>query len=356
MATKKKAAPIDIAEYVVPKTLVSAIKNEVTKRNSDLQAVINSQKSEIVGLRSQLAAMACSKAIPEGVSATQQIFSKAEPQVFVQALAQILPPTFRYEFDKTGWSSDKVPVEFQCHVNFYKDRFLVYQFLDEIGIKYKEWTKQIVLPHEWDREYLSLFLDNLRNQYVCNGQMFDKNLHFWYREHGENLVDPAKQIKKNYSEIPWQFILANPAWADDELVERIGESFKKSEYGSHMEYFLKLPVYNKNITPKHYVTIMQSIKSDDYFKKFFECDVVRSAVLKSGDDGLRRRVLGLVEVREEFPASYQEDYINEMSFDKAMQYIHRSKTFSETEKAALASNVMKRQYSKEAILERVLSD
>jgi len=356
MATKKKAAPLDIAEYAVPKTLVSAIKNEVTKRNSDLQMVIDSQKSEIIGLRAQLSAITGSKVIPNDMSATQQIFSKADPQTLVSMLSAVIPSTFHYDFERTSYSSDKIPVEFQCHVNFYKDRFLVYQFLDEIGIKYHEWTKQVVLPHEWNREYLSLFLDNLRNQYVCNGCIFEKNLHFWYKEHREKLVDPALQIKHNYSEIPWQFILSNPAWADDDLVERISSHFHKSDYGSHIGYFLRLPNYNKNMKPEHYVTIMQSMKEDEHFKKFFEHEAVKSAVFKSGDNGLKDRVLKLIEVREEFPATYQEDYINQMSFDKAMQYIHRSKIFSETEKAALASNVMKKQYSKEAILERVLSN
>lgn len=356
MATKKKAAPLDIAEYKVPKGIITTIENEVKKRNSDLQVVINSQKSEIIGLRAQLTAMAGSVKVVDNMTATQQIFSKAEAQSLVYMLAHVIPPTFNYEFEKTSWSSDRVPVEFQCHVNFYKDRFLVYQFLDEIGIKYHEWTKQVVLPHEWDREYLSLFLDNLRNQYVCNGQAFDKNLHFWYREHKENLVDPAKQIKKNYSEIPWQFILANPAWADDELVERIGEQLKKSEYGSHIDYFLKLPNYNNNMKPEHYVTILQSIKDNDQFKKFMNNTVVKSAAFKFGDSGLRDRIVKIIEIAEDFPATYQEDYINNMQFDKAMQYIHRNKVFSETEKAALASNVMRRQYSKEAILERVLSD
>jgi len=355
MATKKKPV-VDIAEYKVPASLISTIEKEVKKRNEDLQSVVESQKTEITGLRSQIAAMAGS-ALATGKTAVEEIFGKLDEERIVTMLGVAIPPTYGYTFKKSSWASDNVPIEFQCHVNFYNDRFLVYRFFDELGIKYKEWTKQVILPHEWDRDCLSLFLDNLNRQYVCNGCFFDDNLHFWYKEHKERLVDPVAQIKHdNYSEIPWQFILKNPKWADDELIERIAEKFRKNEYGSRVEGFLKLPNYNSHITAEQYITLASSIKSDEAFKKFFDSDTVRGAIFKLGGQDLRKRVLSLIEVRDFFPATYQEDYINKMPFDRAMSYIHNSKTFNETEKAGLVNNVVKRQYSKEAILERVLSD
>lgn len=354
MPTKKKTAPLDIAEYKVPRGIITTIENEVKKRNADLQAVINNQKSEIIGLRAQVNAMSASVSL-NGMSVVQEMFSKMRVENLIEVLRNAVKTTFDYSFDKSS-SWDNVPAAFQCHVIFYEERFKVYRFLDEVGIKYPEWMKQVILPHEWGKEYLSLFLDNLRNQYVCNGQTFSGNVHFWYREHKENLVDPALQITKNCSEIPWQFILMNPNWADDELIERISDALQKSGYGSHAEYFLKLPEYNKNLKPEHLIKIASKIEKDDHFKQFFNNELVRNAIFKLGDKELRGRVIKLIEVRDYFPASYQEDYINKLPFEKAIQYIHNNKTFSETEKAALVNNTVKRQYSKEAILDRVLGD
>jgi hypothetical protein len=179
-------------------------------------------------------------------------------------------------------------------------------------------------------------------------------MHFWYREHKKRLLDPMKQMTEpSYSEIPWQIILQNPLWSNDELIGKIAKKLKKQEYGSHIGYFAKLPEYNKHLSPDHILALISSV-NDEQFKSMFNNNEVSSVVFASKSESLRKRVISLIRIGENYPAAFQEDYINSLPFDKAITYIHGNKTFSEKEKAALIENRVKKQYSKGAILERVL--
>ncbi len=356
MATKKNA-PLDITTYKVPDSITKAIKNEVAKRTQELQEVVNNQKAEIIGLHAQLNAMSQSPiALTNGnTSVCQEFFAGLSPQVIIQTLRNTkMKIAFNEDFGDRDY--DRVPLEFMLHVIFYNDRFLAYRFLDEVGIKYEDWHKQIILPHEWDKECLDAFVEHERHQYVCNGCIYKDNMRFWYNEQKKDrkLLNPMRQIiESSYSEIPWQIILRNPLWADDDLIAKIAKGLKKKEYGSHMEYFVQIPEYNNHLTPDQLLTLI-SATNDEGFKKMFNFSAVSAAVFASKSESLRKRVISLIRIGEHYPAAFQEDYINSMPFDKAMSYIHNNKTFSEKEKAALIENQVKRQYSKGAILERVL--
>lgn len=355
MATKKNA-PLDIETYRVPDAITNSIKNEVAKRTSELQEVVSNQKSEIIGLRGQLSAMKQSPIVLSNgnTSVCQEFFAGLPPQIIIQTLRNTkMKVAFNEDFGDNN-SYEKIPLEFMLHVIFYNDRFLAYRFLDEVGIKYEDWHKQIILPHEWELEYLDAFVEHERKQYVCNGCIYKDNMRFWYNEHKKRLLDPMKQMTEpSYSEIPWQIILQNPLWANDELIKKITLKLKKNEYGSHIGYFTKLPEYNKHLTQDQILALVSSV-NDEQFKSMFLSSEVVSAVFASKSEVLRKRVVSLIRIGENYPAEFQEDYINGMPFDKAITYIHGNKTFSEKEKAALIENKVKQQYSKGAILERVL--
>lgn len=347
MATKKREYN---QQYEIPASITSAIKKEVKSMNADLLELVENQKAEIASLKAQIK---ISKNEPEEklTNVVKDVFSKLPEEGFDQIFSRIYNKDFN-EVTKGGWHS--APTIFTLHVNYYTNRFKIYKFFDEVGIKYEPWLKQVILPHEWTKDQLFMFLDTISNHYNCNGQTYSDNLGYWYGDQGQNLVYPEKQMKKNYSEIPWQFLLRNPLWKEDDLFSAMLKKLSDDKCNSNIRYFAELPRYC-DIKPDQIISMLK-VAEDNGFKRLFQIDKVKSAAFESKDSLIRNRAIALVNIERDFPMDYQKQYIKKLKFTEAISYVHNSPVFTETEKAAMISKIVDKQYSQIAIAERVMED
>lgn len=147
--------------------------------------------------------------------------------------------------DISGMNTEKLPLWFKLLVKHYDDKVKLFSLMDLFNVNYPDFAKQIKLPYDYNEEELDLIFNNLKKMYVCNGQIYDYNIGFWYDEfynHGINKFDIKKVFKSSsYVDIPWQLLLKNPLLVTEKYFNKIIESLKKKI--EHAHYFYRIQEY-----------------------------------------------------------------------------------------------------------------
>jgi hypothetical protein len=156
-------------------------------------------------------------------------------------IEQFLEFSFKKTFNEDGGMD--CPTWLKLFVNYYNDREVVFNLLDIAKIEYPAYAKAIQLPHEWNEQDLDLFFDTMKNHYVTNGCMYDRNLGFWYREWNTFKFDVEKCLRRSHSQTPWQFVLKNPLLNSEKYAHKIANAINGGFNGG---YFIKVFEY-KNL-------------------------------------------------------------------------------------------------------------
>lgn len=161
-----------------------------------------------------------------------------------------------YEKDyEESWSTEETPLWLGVLTEYYSHKDSIIEMFNIYNIKAPKDINNFRLPIDWNEEELDIFFDTMRNHYNCNGSFFKYNLRFW----GANSLKPVKeQCNKNYSEIPWQYILRNPLLKTEKYLKLIGEKITET----HGDSFASIYHY-QNLDEKQIKIILDNL---DYTK------------------------------------------------------------------------------------------
>ena len=145
-----------------------------------------------------------------------------------------------------GMYSESIPAWFALLFEYYEDRDNLFQIYDLFNVEYPLWAKKYKMPYEYNKEELKLFIDNIHDRYITNGEMLKCNIGFFWENVKSNQGDTfsilTSKIAFNRS-IPWQLILMNPLWKSDDLFEEIINAIKEKKSNAH--YYFAIQSYQE---------------------------------------------------------------------------------------------------------------
>jgi hypothetical protein len=207
---------------------------------------------------------------------------------------------------------NKVPAWFKCLIKYYDQKEKLFEIYDLLKVSYPQYAKNIKLPYEYNEDELDILFENLGNLYVCNGEIFDNNLGFWYREAAPFQFDITRNLKHNYAQLPWQFILKNPLLLTEKYFNKIVDAIKRN--ASHACYFCELHKY-QDLTEDQITMIAKMVLNNncdwEIYRKFLERSV---SLIK--DKNILNRLLASASTNsysgfywKKFPFEYQLKFI-----------------------------------------------
>lgn len=135
-------------------------------------------------------------------------------------------------------NSYDVPLWLITLTNYYSHKDEVIEFLKILNIKLPKNIENFRLPIDWTEAEMDIFFITVRNHSNCNGCTYEGNLKFW----GISSLDSVEeQCNRQYSDIPWQFVLRNPILKKEKFLKQIGEHF--TDKYSNWSNFLKIDEY-----------------------------------------------------------------------------------------------------------------
>lgn len=251
--------------------------------------------------------------------------------------------SFTYDTDFKEGYDNEIPKWFTLLVNYYCHKDEVINIFRLCGINLPSWVSSFRLPFDWTKDELDYFFKTIGNHYVCNGCIYSDNLRFWY---GNDLGDPkAVMSKRNYSEIPWQFVLRHPLLNTSEYCEKMAMEINK---GSNGYYFSRVVDYqtlndeNLNILINALdVSKIKGLNSNDYISSL----VLKNLSLITDEAKLNvlfpmvSKVWQAEKYIEKMPKKYYIKYLKNEGKD-AISTILESKTLTKSEKEELMSKIV----------------
>ena len=121
---------------------------------------------------------------------------------------------------------------------YYSHRSEIIDLLRMLNVKLPQGIENFRLPMDWTEEELDVFFDTMYNHYNCNGSTYSGNLRFWAPYALDSVI---KNCNRNYSEIPWQYVLRNPRLKQEKYLTQIGQHVTGQNH--HWVYFYKIDKY-----------------------------------------------------------------------------------------------------------------
>jgi hypothetical protein len=269
------------------------------------------------------------------------------------------------------------PVWFNLLIRYWKHRETLLHLFDFLNVDYPEWAKDIIPPQAYPKEAVVKFIENIECQYVCNGQMFSKNLGFWFDSHPwtrgpsakardngtlaqkDKFCDPVYAVsvgrgRASGVELPWQLLFKSPAFQEKEVQNAVINCIKKSKQNS--SEFLSLPDYQefsnsfinrlaKAIPDTSLERRVKFIKS--YIAQITDEDLITWFVSRCND----------YDIRSCASKTFHVHYVKRIAnYSQRVAFIDSSKVFSLEEKQALAKEALDDFYGDAALAMRVLGD
>ncbi|MEF9984196.1 MAG: hypothetical protein RR710_06610 [Oscillospiraceae bacterium] len=110
------------------------------------------------------------------------------------------------------------------------------------------------LPIDWNEEELDIFFNTLCFHYCTNGNTYCGNLQYYDIN---SLEDVNKQCHRQYSQIPWQFVLRNPNLKKQKYLEQIGKEMISEHYSNGYNFY-KISDY-QNLTDEELKIIIENL-------------------------------------------------------------------------------------------------
>jgi len=153
------------------------------------------------------------------------------------------------------WSEEETPLWLGVLTEYYSHKDEIIELFNIFNIKTPSNINNFRLPNDWSEEELDIFFDTMINHYNCNNNSYQYNLRFW----GTNSLKPVKeQCNKNYSEIPWQYVLRNPLLRKEKYLKLMGQKMTEP----NGDKFAKIYCY-QDLNENEVKTILDNI---DYTK------------------------------------------------------------------------------------------
>jgi len=150
-------------------------------------------------------------------------------------------------FGISGMDSETIPDWFKLLFRYYEDREKLFVLMDMFNIEYPIWAKDFKMPYDYNEEELLLFINSKHDKYITNGCIFEGNTGFFWRNVRANSGKTKDIINSKSSfeqAIPWQLILSNPLWLNENMFLKIIDVIKNKKY-SFGNYFYAIQDYIK---------------------------------------------------------------------------------------------------------------
>ena len=234
--------------------LEETIDEQVKAKCSHIQSENANLRMEVDGLRDKLSDLEKTNRILKATNSDAdtliEVFEKFDKKLMhlqekpqrANLVYKLLDALFVKDFDENTY---ECPTWLGAITNYYSNKELVIELLKVLKIDMPKNIHDFRLPIDWTEKELDMFFETIPMHVNCNGCSFSDNLRFWKPNCLDNV---ATMVNRQYSEIPWQFVLRNPLIKKEKYLKQIGEhAFKsgKTYRSSNWDKFFKLPDYQE---------------------------------------------------------------------------------------------------------------
>ena len=218
-----------------------------------------------------------------------------------------------YEED---WSIKNTPLWLGILTEYYSHKDKLIDMFKTFNIKVPNDINNFRLPVDWNENELDIFFDTLSNHYNCNGNTYKRNLQYWGSSSLKSVKD---QCNRNYSEIPWQFVLRNPLLKQEKYLKLMGKKMVE-KYSRHGTYFSRIYSY-QTLTDNKIKIILNNINYIELKELKYDVGsfILRHVNLIENDIFLEK-VYALI--KEDYRAF---DYIKKMPSEYIKRYLLENK-------------------------------
>jgi len=277
------------------------------KENDDLKKALSQAERNLRESNKNMEKFSLMETLTNGIKNTVENAESKNQKIY-----DFLNLVFTKDYNEDVYDA---PLWIGAMTQFYSNREKVLEILKLFDIKLPKNVENFRLPIDWNEEELDIFFDTMHNHYNCNGCFYQTNLRFW----SSNALDDVKtQCNRNYSEIPWQYVLKNPLLKKKKYLTKIGKNaYGSNGYSGHWDNFYRIDNY-LNLSSEEIKTILNNIneaklKKNDEIAKF----VLRN-IKHIENDKLLNKVYSL------FHDSYDFNYgkkILEMPYTYMLQWV-----------------------------------
>lgn len=300
--------------------------NRIRSKNTDLQSKVKQLENEKEELKEKLV----------NTNVNNDIVKILKGRIDKENVFKIIKEIFSPTFTEKG---NECPEYWLTYINYYNDRNDVIELLKYAGVDIPENLTEVILPHEWGKNFLDIFFNTINNHYVCNGCIYENNLRYW----GVKSAQSISNLYSNYSDTPWQFVLRNPLLNSQEYAKKMADKINKNHNGI---YFCEIDKYQ--ILDDGVLSILiNNIEPDNKNKKSIKNDLLFRHI----DYVLEKNKLDtLFEILQEaynpystvlkMPKEYQIKYASSMKdVNRAIEFLNRTELKKKDKESILAEYI-----------------
>jgi hypothetical protein len=291
-------------------TEIGAIKhtNEcLRKENDELKKALSKTEKDLRELKKNTEKFSLMETLVNGIKNTVENSESKDEKIY-----GFLDLVFKRDYIEQTYDA---PLWIGAMTQFYSNREKVIEVLKLFDIKLPNGIENFRLPIDWNEKELDIFFDTMHNHYNCNCSTYEGNLGFWG---SASLEDVKTQCNRNYSQIPWQYVLRNPLLKKEKYLKKIGKNaYGANSYSGHWVSCYKIDHY-LDLSDEEIKTILNNIdytklKNNDAISKF----VLRNLKCIENEEFLNK-------VYSLFRSSYEFGYgkkILEMPYKYMLQWV-----------------------------------
>lgn len=234
----------------------------LTKENDELKKALSQAEKNLREVKKNTEKFSLMETLVNGVKNTVENAESKDEKIY-----GFLDLVFKRDYIEQTYDA---PLWIGAMTQFYSNKDKVIEVLKMFDIKLPNGIENFRLPIDWNEEELDIFFDTMHNHYNCNGSTYEGNLGYWK---SASLEDVKTQCNRNYSQIPWQYVLRNPLLKTEKYLKKIGKNaYGANSHSGHWVSFYKIDSY-LDLSDEEIKTILSNIdytklKNNDAISKF----------------------------------------------------------------------------------------
>jgi len=146
------------------------------------------------------------------------------------------------KIDLSGMHSEDTPKIFKLICKYYYNRQEILDIMDTFEQPYPNWYRTFKLPFDYSKEELMSIMDKNHKISMTNSCYFEGYIGFYYEwmKNYNGDINSQLGVETAYSNslrIPFDLLLVNPLWKDDELFNALLKEVNK-DFGKHEFYHI----------------------------------------------------------------------------------------------------------------------
>ena len=201
--------------------------------NDELKKALSKAEKDLRELKKNTEKFSLMEILVQGIKNTASNAENKDEKIY-----DFLGLVFQKDYIEQTYDA---PLWICAMTQFYSNRETVVEILKMFDIKLPNGIENFRLPIDWNEKELDIFFNTMCNHYNCNGCTYSDNLRFWG---SASLEDIKTQCNRNYSQIPWQYVLRNPLLKKKKYLNKIGQNaYGANGYSGHWESCYRIDIY-----------------------------------------------------------------------------------------------------------------